>query len=100
MSDSLPPPGQDDDEIQALAELVAKNLGEGESAEEIAQQLVDNGWELDDALGFVGSIRRQLDTAQQNTSAGGEGLGWLVWVGGILLINLLSYLFNWGFWIY
>jgi len=27
---------------------------------------------------------------------GGGGMGWLIWIGGLLLINL----FNWGFWLY
>lgn len=31
---------------------------------------------------------------------GGGGLGWLVWIGGLLLINFLSWAFNWSFWIY
>lgn len=30
----------------------------------------------------------------------GGGMGWLIWIGLILLINFLSWAFNWGFWIY
>ncbi len=30
----------------------------------------------------------------------GGGLGWLIWLGGLILINVLSYAFNWGFWLY
>ncbi len=93
-----PPPGQEDDEIEGLALLVAENLQKGESPEKIAQQLVDNGWEHNDAVGFVASIQRQLAAHQK--SGGGEGMGWLLWIGGVLLINLLSYLLNWGFWLY
>ena len=26
--------------------------------------------------------------------------GWFVWIGLLLLINLLSWMFNWSFWIY
>jgi len=33
-------------------------------------------------------------------SKGSGGLGWLIWIGALLVINLLSYLFNWGFWLY
>jgi hypothetical protein len=100
MSQQGPPPGQEDDEIQGLAILVAENLQKGESPQEIAQQLVENGWEEDDAVGFVGSIQRQLESHQQSGRGGGGGMGWLIWIGAILLINALSYLFNWGFWIY
>ena len=92
-------PGQDDDEIQDLAMLVAQNLAKGESPEAISQQLVDSGWDPDEATAFVGSIQQQLAQMQSNQGSD-EGMGWLLWIGGILLINLLSYLFNWGFWIY
>lgn len=98
MSQQLPP-GQEDDEIEGLAILVAENLQKGESPEEIVQQLTESGWEEQDAIGFVSSIKHQLEEPQ-HVSQGGGGMGWLVWLGGILLINLLSYLFNWGFWIY
>ena len=103
MSDELPLPGQSDDEIQALAQMVADNLAEGESPDEIAKQLVDTGgWKLEDAHGFVESIQlRMLNTQHASSgSGGGEGMGWLVWIGAIVLINALSYVFNWGFWIY
>jgi hypothetical protein len=30
-------------------------------------------------------------------SAGG---GWLVWIGLLILINVLSWLFDWSFWVY
>lgn len=30
----------------------------------------------------------------------GGGMGWLVWIGVILFINFLSYVFNWPFWVY
>lgn len=33
--------------------------------------------------------------------AGGKGaIGWVVFIGILLLVNLLSYIFNWPFWIY
>ncbi len=30
----------------------------------------------------------------------GGGMGWLMWIGGLLLINGLSYVLNWGFWLF
>jgi len=33
--------------------------------------------------------------------AGGKGvMGWVVFIGIILLVNLLSYIFDWPVWIY
>ena len=31
---------------------------------------------------------------------GGGAMGWLIWIGALLLINFLSWAFNWGFWLY
>ena len=39
----------------------------------------------------------QAEAAKSND---GGGMGWLIWIGLLVLINLLSYLFNWPFWIY
>ena len=95
------PPGMEDDEIQELAGVVAQGLMEGKDPAAMAQQLVDSGWDPDQAGQFVGSIQLQLSQAQrQHDSGGGEGMGWLVWIGGILVINLLSWIFGWGFFIY
>ncbi len=95
------PPGQSDDEIQDLAVLLAENLAKGEDPDVLAKQLVDSGWEEDDAKSFVLSIQDQMMQAQSASGGGGgEASGWLLWIGGICGINLLSYLFGWGFWIY
>ena len=30
-----------------------------------------------------------------------DGCGsWLIWIGVLLLINLLSWIFDWSFWVY
>ncbi len=36
-----------------------------------------------------------------NGDGGGSRVGGcLVWIGVLVLINLLSYVFDWGFWVY
>lgn len=38
---------------------------------------------------------------QEHQKQGGDGLpGWVIWIGILLLINLLSYIFDWPFWIW
>ena len=32
-------------------------------------------------------------------NSGGAG-GWLVWIGLLILVNFLSWLFDWPFWVY
>jgi hypothetical protein len=86
------PPGQEADEIEGLTMLVAENLQDGESPEKIVQQLVSNGWEEDDAIGFVDEIQYQIQPLEK--SGGGGGMSWLIWIGIILLFKFLSYLFD------
>ncbi|MCA9140209.1 MAG: hypothetical protein KDB00_25735 [Planctomycetales bacterium] len=93
------PPGLADDEIHGLTQLVAKSLSEGESPEAVAQKLIDSGWESDQANGFVQSIQFQM-MQTQDRGRQSELQGWMIWGGGIILINCLSWMFNWGFWIY
>lgn len=87
-----------------LAGLVAKSLSEGQQPADIAKQLVDSGWEQQAADDFVGSIAQHLANAEQaaqsESGSGGGGMGWLAWIGVLLFINLLSWLFNWPFWVY
>lgn len=92
MTQRVPPPGQLDDEIEELTILVAENLQNGEDPDEIAQQLVENGWAEEDAIGFVDSIQYRIQPEEE--SSGGGGMSWLIWIGIILLFRLLSYLFD------
>ncbi len=93
------PPGQAADEIQALTQVVSDSLAKGEDPQKIARQLIDSGWEPDQANNFVGSIHQHMFEGQ-SSGRESESKGWLVWIVAIVGINFLSWLFNWGFWIY
>ena len=94
----------EDGEMQQLAMLVAKALHDGDSPEEVVEQLVSNGVEREEAEELVAIVRMQLHQAQaghtHHGGGGGEGMGWLVCIGIIIGINVLSHIFNWGFIIY
>ncbi len=38
-------------------------------------------------------------TAEEQSDSGSTG-GWLTWIGLLLLVNFLSYVFDWPFWVY
>ena len=102
MSDEQLSP-EDQQEMRELAGIVAQSLSKGEKPADITKQLVNSGWEQADADEFVNSIAQHLASAERaaaQSSSGGGGMGWLIWIGALLLINLLSYLFEWPFWIY
>ncbi|MCA9121222.1 MAG: hypothetical protein H6822_21760 [Planctomycetaceae bacterium] len=92
------------EELDALARLVAESLSKGESAADISAQLVNSGWEVGEADSFVARIALHMSSAKHNRAAtasdDGGGMGWLLWIGALLLINFLSFVFGWGFWVY
>ena len=94
---------EDQQERRELAGLVAESLAKGEKPADITKQLVNSGWEQDTADEFVNSIALHLASAKRTAAQSGDGggaMGWVAWIGVILFINLLSYLFEWPFWIY
>lgn len=97
----------EDGEMQELAMLVVQALQKGETPEEVIEQLVTNGVDRETAQNLVAVIELRLyEAAQaeagnyQPSGGGGEGMGWLVWIGLIIGINVLSQIFGWGFVIY
>jgi len=87
-------------EIQEFVKVIADSLAAGQTEEEVSQQLVDNGWEKKDADELVRDIAQQVREENYSGSQGGGGSGlpgWVVWIGILVLINLLSMAFNWGF---
>lgn len=85
--------------MRELVDHVAQALAEGQSQEQIVGKMVENGWEQDHASAFVGAVQQELETAEPPAESSSGG-GWLVWIGLLLFINLLSYLFDWPFWVY
>lgn len=46
------------------------------------------------------AIRRSQQEGAQHGDEGSGVSGWLVWIGILILINILSAIFDWPFWIY
>lgn len=40
------------------------------------------------------------EMSRSGGGGGRSGLGWLIWLGVIVGVNVLSWAFNWGFWLY
>ena len=105
---------QDDTALEQAAEQAVDALSSGRSEESVAQDLVATGWKKHEATEFVAHIgdllqEKTADLQQQSAlrearpaqkSTGSGAMGWLVWIGIILLINFLSWVFEWPFWIY
>jgi len=94
--EALSPEAQE--KLNAAASQVAESLAQGQSRSQVTAQLVESGWTQEASDQLVGEVEQHLSQAESKGE--GSGMGWLIWIGLLLLINLLSYLFNWGFWLY
>ena len=102
MSDIPNPGSHSQEEINELANLISEALDRGEPRDKLLNDLVNNGWEKESAEGLMGAIEHAKYAQPTHAAGGGDGggMGWLIWIGALVVINLCSYLFNWGFWLY
>ena len=89
----------EDDEMDALAQLVAEALLKGDSRESVLADLCNNGIPADEAEDLVSLVELQLfhvDIASSRpaaSSSDGGGLGWLIWIVVIAAFKFLSAFF-------
>lgn len=85
-------------ELYRIATAMKK---EGKDDYDIEQALLLKGLDQDEARKVISRANATtLSTSGKKEEKGNGAWGWLVWLGAIGLINLLSYLFDWSFWIY
>lgn len=100
------------DDLEALIARVQVAQQDGESHSSVRMQLVQEGVDPNIADTIVERVysdaplsERDQDSSRRAASsatAGGrtDEWGWLLWVGGLIAINGLSYFMDWGFWIW
>ena len=105
---------QDDAALEQAAEKVVDALSSGRSEESVAQDLVATGWKKHEATEFVTHVgallqEKTADLQQQSAlrearpaqkSTGSGAMGWLVWIGILVLFNLMSWAFGWNFFLW
>ncbi len=94
-------PEHDDAAIQQAAKKAAEGLASGRPRTSVANDLVADGWSEEDANQLVLSVEETLLENVGESAGGGSGIGgWVIWIGVLVVINLLSWAFGWSFWIY
>ena len=90
----------EDDEMDALAQLVAEAILSGDSRDSILADLSNNGIPEDEAEDLVSLVELQLfqvDVADSHpvggSSDGGGGMGWLIWIVVIVVFKILANFF-------
>ena len=69
----------------------------GKNNDEIRAELIEKGLEKDVANTIVSNLDN-LETIQKDDDSG--AYGWLIWIGILIVVNVLSAMFDWPFWIY
>ena len=100
-----------DEELEEILQQIRDMADQGATRSQIKRAWVDAGTPEDVATelvnaalgkpGSAGARRRRMSAAEaREEGGGGGGRGWLIFIGLLLLVNLLSYLFDWPFWVY
>ena len=99
-------PEHDDAAIQQAAKKTAEGLLSGRPRTSVANDLAADGWSEDDANELVLGVEEAIledadesDADESDDNGGGIG-GWVTWIGVLVVINFLSWTFDWPFWIY
>lgn len=74
----------------------------GQTDLEIINALQEKGLDADSSKTVVDNLNNMIAERQAEIEEeeGGSGMGWLVWIGILILVNVLSFVFDWGFIIY
>ncbi len=101
----------ENEKIRQTYNLASNLMNEGKSDEQITEALISQGLDQTAASNVISNLKKERSTigtgsGKQSYNGGGSGFGfsgipkWLIYILGLLLINLVSYLFNLNFWIY
>ncbi len=92
------------DELAELIAGVQESADNGESAARVRMRLVQRGMDANAADAIIHRVYSNTDAplSERHRQAASAAVDnrWMFWIGGLVLINLLSWLFDWPFWIY
>lgn len=85
--------------VEQIFAYISQQKLSGKFDFEIKRSLIEQGIEEEVADQFIKTANSTNAENLQEDDDSGVG-GWVIWIGIILGINFLSYLFDWPFWIY
>ena len=95
---------EDDEEIQLLVLSIRQALAEEQSQESIVDQILDGEDDKETRFNMTRLVSEVADTlsesdySEQVESSGASG--WMMWIGLLVFVNILSAALDWGFWVY
>lgn len=85
--------------VKKIYAIAARMKETGHSDGEIIKALMDDGLDQPSAQTVVNNLHYAEEQPIAESSGGGFP-GWLVWVLLLVGVNVLSAVFDWGFWLY
>ncbi len=87
---------------EELYKLTVSRVQRGVGDYEIEQELLMKGMNQEEAQKLIKFAKNGAKaSAREMNEDGGSGIGGIfIWIGVLALVNILSYVFDWPFWIY
>jgi hypothetical protein len=89
-------------DIEELAVSIAQALQSGRSQSSIVDEIIGDGQDQEhreNIAHFVSQIGQSVDSVDVEED-GGEFSSWMIWIALLVVINVLSAMFDWPFWVY
>lgn len=88
------------EEVDKMYEYAFDMKGDGKSDSHIQTALIEYGLDEEGSRNVVDNMNNMIYQQQQEEEDSSGAYGWLIWIGVLILINGLSYAFDWPFYIY
>ncbi|MCP4522530.1 MAG: hypothetical protein GY827_12690 [Cytophagales bacterium] len=98
---------QQQEVVKQIYQEAAELKQQGKTDDEIVATLKEKGLDAEMAASVVQNLNAMIEERKaannpyvEDDDDGDSAWGWLIWIGILVVVNLLSYIFDWPFWIY
>ena len=89
----------EEEAVKKIFEYAVALKQSGKSDSEVEQTLVEKGIDKEGASVIVKAASKSgYQYREQDNDSG--GMGWLIWIVILIVVNICSAIFDWPFWIY
>ena len=89
----------EEDLVRKVFEYAVALKQSGKTDVEIEENLMQQGLDKEGASAIV-KATKNADLQYTEKDSGSGGMGWLIWILVLIVVNVCSAIFDWPFWIY
>jgi len=93
--------------VNEIVKSIREAADSGMSRADIRRELMDTGMDgreaeqlITTAIGRPGEYQASQQATLTDGDGDGGAMGWITWIGILVVINFLSWVFDWPFWVY